>query len=28
VLQDWAADPARRSEIGTADAERRLRQSV
>ena len=28
VLRDWAADPARRSEIGTADAERRLRQSV
>ncbi len=28
VLQDWAGDPARRSEIGTADAERRLRQSA
>lgn len=28
VLQDWAADPARRPEIGTPDAERRLRQSA
>ncbi len=28
VLQDWAADPARRAQIGTPDAERRLRQSA
>jgi len=28
VLQDWAADPARRSEIGTSQAERRLRQQA
>lgn len=26
VLQDWAADPARRAQIGSREAERRLRQ--
>ncbi|GAB2631988.1 hypothetical protein GCM10027270_20250 [Nocardioides ginkgobilobae] len=28
VLQDWAADPSTRAQIGTAEAERRLRQMV